>query len=530
MFTYIPYTQSIFSSAIVFGNPKWEVVGDAPSKVPPGTTTTTTTTTTEAPAIANIEGESPEEEEDRNVDTPTSSFDILHYGGSERTIDGTSKGAKRAPPKEGPVPIWTNQRSSGNTVANKSIFGFPGLDDNAILNTSGPKPAAATGLNNSKRKSTPSIRSKKKDDDDDDIDILDDDHDDDEDNEFVDGSDSDDSFKMSFPGKSGTSNTASATKTRVPPRRQASLNRKRYVAAESSEDDEDDEDDNSNSSEGDSNGEKDVKPPVKPPPSKRKATTGSKAAATSKTKISTKRKIATDHDENETEPNKTSKGSKPRARRSTAVAKQQVVDLLDSSNSDSDNGVKKSATKTSSGWKARARASSSAPDPDLSSESSCSSNSSSSSSSESDYNELMKGTVERPPTKKPTSSVPRKSTNGKNGKNANVKKGASRSAKKPDIGLLDSNDNDSTASTEKIGNKSPSRKRKGSVVVTLNRKKPAHGHVNGSASTPLSSSSPAGALSPFRRRRKSPAGKTPNSLLKASMVLDLTKDDEFHFG
>ena len=65
--------------------------------------------------------------------------------------------------------------------------------------------------------------------------------------------------------------------------------------------------------------------------------------------------------------------------------------------------------------------------------------------------------------------------------------------------------------------------------MTLNRNKPAQGNVNGSASTPLSSSSPAAAKSPFRRRRKSPAGKTPNSL-KPSMVLDLTKDDEFHFG
>jgi hypothetical protein len=272
------------------------------------------------------------------------------------------------------------------------------------------------------------------------------------------------------------------------------------VAEQSSEDD---YEDNSSNSVEDSDGED-----VKPFPRKRKATVGPNATA-AKTKISGKAKVKGDEDDN-TVLKKSHATNRRRARSSIAAsAKLEVVDLLNSFNSDSDKRGQKTSTKSKSGRKAKASSSA----VNLSSDES--------GGEDSEFSEPMKEGVKVIATTKVTVPISRKPRNKING---NIVESG-----KPKFDVSQ-NGNDSSASTEKIGNESPSRKRKVSLLEPpYNMKSAPTNNLSGSASTPLSSTSSTVSKSPFRSRRKSPLGKAPNSI-KQSKVLDLTKDDEFHFG
>jgi hypothetical protein len=221
--------QAIFSSAIVFDTPKWE-----------------------------LEGESNENSTDELNAEAKSSTKLAHYGGSERTVDAVARGQKKRASISTDealvherVLIITHQ-NTGSTSGKMSIFGFPGLYDTS-LSSSMPKVAAAASTDNPRNASEATCKQQT-------IDLATSDDDDKQD------SDSDASFGSALE-KTGT---LSVTKTRHAPKRQASLKRKRYTA--------DDDKDEHNTSSDESEVQKDL------PPSKRsKSVKAKKEAAVNKT-------------------------------------------------------------------------------------------------------------------------------------------------------------------------------------------------------------------------------------------------------
>jgi hypothetical protein len=221
--------QAIFSSAIVFDTPKWE-----------------------------LEGESNENSADELNAEAKSSTKLAHYGGSERTVDGVARGQKKRASISTDealvhqrVLIFTHQ-NTGSTSGKTSIFGFPGLYDTS-LSSSTPKVAAAASTDNARNSSEATCKQQT-------IDLATSDDDDKQD------SDSDASFGSALE-KTGM---LSVTKTRHVSKRQASLKRKRYTA--------DDDKDEHNTSSDESEVQEDL------PPSKRsKSVHAKKEAAVNKT-------------------------------------------------------------------------------------------------------------------------------------------------------------------------------------------------------------------------------------------------------
>ncbi|KAL3942515.1 MAG: hypothetical protein SGARI_000245, partial [Bacillariaceae sp.] len=172
--------KSIFSSAVVFGAPKWEEMEGL--KV-------------EANIVA-----------DGNACQGIS--EVVHYGGSSRSIDSTTRrGAQKEASKEDLIPIV---RKIGGSDATTSIFGFPGMEEFE----SGVKTQqkAITGPKNDAADLD---------------DLIDEDK----------SSESDFSLELTHPKKTASSSAAVA---RTAPRRQASLNRKSYAATEEEGDEESD--------------------------------------------------------------------------------------------------------------------------------------------------------------------------------------------------------------------------------------------------------------------------------------------------
>mmetsp|Transcript_10752 Transcript_10752/g.27174 ORF Transcript_10752/g.27174 Transcript_10752/m.27174 type:complete len:444 (+) Transcript_10752:72-1403(+) len=231
--------KNIFSSAVVFGMPKWESSKDDGTVISTPISTAKSAVVSPSTKSQDVKSEAMDETEttEETIDTKSA---FLHYGGSERTVDGATRSSRKTLSSsnntndantEEKVPIWSNHTNNNNNDDSKEpsdAFDFSN------------KPPVNTAAEPAKSYDTSS-----------------------EDDELVLSDTSD--------GDYGGDASGSATRTRLPPRRQASMTKKKYVEVEaepSSEDTDDDDKSDSNN-----------KPPAKKLLSKRKAETTTKSSS-----------------------------------------------------------------------------------------------------------------------------------------------------------------------------------------------------------------------------------------------------------
>ncbi|VEU34246.1 unnamed protein product [Pseudo-nitzschia multistriata] len=224
--------KNIFSSAIVFGIPKWESSLVTEKEI--------SISYPSASLSASVNDSNGESDEKKNDSETLPNFS--HYGGSERTIDGAArsrsnvtkknKNTSRSDSQMNRIPIWSNHRDIDDNSNNKqhSAFDFSRM----------PKSEVKAPLPKSKRETTKYHDSSSGNDDNDDSS-----------NGTIDDDDSDASFRIGTPKRrktiisSSTTTTdfsnVSATKTRSAPRRQASEKKKRYVEQQEETSDDDGE-------------------------------------------------------------------------------------------------------------------------------------------------------------------------------------------------------------------------------------------------------------------------------------------------
>jgi len=202
--------KSIFSSAIVFGTPKW-VFWEG------GVSTTIATVSATAATITNSKNDTNE----MDVTEFSNNKAFLHYGGSERTVNGTKRASKKG------LSTTVTEAVTGDTPTGK--HNIPILTKHSFNNPS--TKFGILAIKSSTTKMAKPAKSHQKND----SDSLD--------SSSVNDSDSDASFEIITSNKrrkknSTTSDGAAAaaavsvTKTRLPPKRQASTKKKRYVEEE----------------------------------------------------------------------------------------------------------------------------------------------------------------------------------------------------------------------------------------------------------------------------------------------------------
>uniref|UniRef100_A0A7S4ACV9 Uncharacterized protein n=1 Tax=Pseudo-nitzschia australis TaxID=44445 RepID=A0A7S4ACV9_9STRA len=535
--------KNIFSSAIVFGMPRWEAMSlegrkdeSVSRQIPSATTSASIDTAKEDHPITqtNTNGSDDNEDDGKIIRPP-----FLHYGGSERTLDGATRSRSNATNKstdlskieneKDRVPIWSNYSTIDGYGNDKPPSAF---DFSSMSTTK----ATAPPFNKKQKtiKSHDSFPENGSHDDDDETN-----------NEKESDSDSDASFtigrsKRRKPTTSATSTITtspssktsqtdnnnnpllSATKTRSAPRRQASMKKKRYMEGEKEESsNDDDDDDRSISDDGEDSsakrGSEDEE--VQVVDKEGESLTKKDKRISRKATHSSSRKLQ-----------KAKNGAKGVGK--ISVAKKEIIDVDTDDDNDDDNDSDSSSSVFADGEESSASAGRRVSVRRKSSGKKCTSYKE---INESDIDETMEEDSEtEDEIKNNNSSSQKKNSKAGKGRQEKMKKSPQASSKPRG------------RSKSVTTNESGSRKRKASqprskrgVSVTRSKKPRIHESANSSSTrddakakiiitqSPSSLASPLlGVKNPFRRRHKkaSPARKVRTG------VLDLTRDDEFAFG
>ena len=214
--------------------PKWESMADDGKVISTPISTAAASAIVSPPSIkaeSDTDAKSPPVDDQTNETVSTIPRSFLHYGGSERTVDGATRSSRKSLSQKGSdaekpittseemVPIFSSHANNDNNNKPASTFDF----SNNPIKPSSTKPAATPKPKPQKSYDTSSS------DDDEDLQLSSD--------------DSDGEFDAKL-----NSLTASATKTRLPPRRQASMTKKKYVEQEEDDDEEESSEDESDKS------------------------------------------------------------------------------------------------------------------------------------------------------------------------------------------------------------------------------------------------------------------------------------------